>query len=89
MKEILLKREYTQREIEEKEDKKDTISELLEISFNDSIKILEIHEEHSRKLDEDFNIFMQKISEIEDLKSVLSEIEKLLEEDKVQLKKEM
>ena len=32
---------------------------------------------------------MQKISEIEDLKSVLSEIEKLLEEDKVQLKKEM
>ncbi|WP_336161677.1 P-loop NTPase fold protein [Fusobacterium polymorphum] len=89
MKEILLKREYTQREIEEKEDKKDTISELLEISFNDSIKILEIHVEHSRKLDEDFNIFMQKISEIEDLKSVLSEIEKLLEEDKVQLKKEM
>ena len=89
MKEILLKREYTQREIEEKEDKKNTISELLEIGLNDSIKIQEIYEEYSRKLDEDFNIFIEKISKIEDLKSNLPEISKLLEEDKVQLKKEM
>ena len=89
MKEILLKREYTQREIEEKEDKKNTISELLEIGLNDSIKIQEIYEECSRKLDEDFNIFIEKISKIEDLKSNLPEISKLLEEDKVQLKKEM
>ena len=88
-KEILLKREYTQREIEEKEDKKNTISELLEIGLNDSIKIQEIYEEYSRKLDEDFNIFIEKISKIEDLKSNLPEISKLLEEDKVQLKKEM
>ena len=89
MKEILLKREYTQREIEEKEDKKNTISELLEIGLNDSIKIQEIYEEYSRKLDEDFNIFIEKISKIEDLQSNLPEISKLLEEDKVQLKKEM
>ena len=89
MKEILLKREYTQREIEEKDDKKDTISELLEIGLNDSIKIQEIYEECSRKLDKDFNIFIEKISKIEDLKSNLPEISKLLEEDKVQLKKEM
>ena len=89
MREILLKREYTQREIEEKEDKKNTISELLEIGLNDSIKIQEIYEEYSRKLDEDFNIFIEKISKIEDLKSNLPEISKLLEEDKVQLKKEM
>ena len=88
MKEILLRREYIQREIEEKDDKKDTIPELLEISLNSSIKIQEIYEERSRELDEDFNIFIKKISEIEDLKSDLPEISKLLEKDKLQLKKE-
>ena len=88
MKEILLRKEYTQREIEEKDDKKDTIPELLEISLNSSIKIQEIYEERSRELDEDFNIFIKKISEIEDLKSDLPEISKLLEKDKLQLKKE-
>ena len=85
IKEILLKREYTQREIEEKEDK---ISGLLEAISNNSIKIQEIYEGCSRKLDEDFNIFIEKISKIEDLKSNLPEISKLLEKDKVQLKKE-
>ena len=89
MKEILLRREYTQREIEEKDDKKDIISELVEINLNNSIKIQEIHEERSRELDEDFNIFIKKISEIEDFKSDLPEISKLLEKDKVELKKEM
>ena len=89
MKEILLRREYTQREIEEKDDKKDIISELVEINLNSSIKIQEIHEERSRELDEDFNIFIKKISEIEDFKSDLPEISKLLEKDKVELKKEM
>lgn len=89
MKEILLKREYTQREIEEKEDKKDKISGLLEAFSNNSIEIQKISEEYFRKLDKNNNIFIEKISKIEDLKSNLPEISKLLEEDKVQLKKEI
>ena len=89
IKEILLKREYTQREIEEREEKKNTMSKLLEAFSNNSIEIQEISEEYFRKLDKDNNIFIQKISEIEDLKSNLPEISKLLEEDKLQLKKEM
>lgn len=86
MKEILLKREYTQREIEENEDK---ISGLLEAFSNNSIEIQKISEEYFRKLDKNNNIFIEKISKIEDLKSNLPEISKLLEEDKVQLKKEI
>ena len=89
MKEILLKREYTQREIEENEDKKDKISGLLEAFSNNSIEIQKISEEYFRKLDKNNNIFIEKISKIEDLKSNLPEISKLLEEDKVQLKKEI
>ena len=89
IKEILLKREYTQREIEEREEKKNTMSKLLEAFSNNSIEIQEISEEYFRKLDKDNNIFIEKISKIEDLKSNLPEISKLLEEDKLQLKKEM
>ena len=89
MKEILLRREYTQREIEEREEKKNSMSKLLEAFSNNSIEIQEISEEYFRKLDKDNNIFIEKISKIEDLKSNLPEISKLLEEDKLQLKKEM
>ena len=89
MKEILLKREYTQREIEEKESKKNTINDLLNINSDSFEKIEKARDEYFKKLEENNSIFILKILEIEDLKPILSEISKLLEEDKVQLKKEM
>ena len=88
MKKILLEREYTRREIEEKESKKNTINDLLNINFDSFEKIEKARDEYFEKLEENNSIFILKISEIEDLKPILSEISKLLEEDKVQLKKE-
>ena len=88
MKKILLEREYTRREIEEKESKKNTINDLLNINSDSFEKIEKARDEYFKKLEENNNIFILKILEIEDLKPILSEISKLLEEDKVQLKKE-
>lgn len=88
MKKILLEREYTRREIEEKESKKNTINDLLNINSDSFEKIEKARDEYFKKLEENNSIFILKILEIEDLKPILSEISKLLEEDKVQLKKE-
>jgi len=88
MKKILLEREYTRREIEEKESKKNTRNDLLNINSDSFEKIEKARDEYFKKLEENNSIFILKILEIEDLKPILSEISKLLEEDKVQLKKE-
>ena len=86
---MLLKREYSYPELEGQE-----ITTFNDIMQYDIDKIeyeqnKEAASEYSKKLNEDKNVFIQKISEIDDFKTNLPEIKKLLDEDNRLLKNQM
>ena len=89
IKNMLLKREYSYPELEGQE-----ITTFNDIMQYDIDKIeyeqnKEAASEYSKKLNEDKNVFIQKISEIDDFKTNLPEIKKLLDEDNRLLKNQM
>ena len=89
IKNMLLKREYSYPELEGQEIT--TFNDIMEYDI-DKIEYeqnKEASSEYSKKLNEDKNVFIQKISEIDDFKTNLPEIKKLLDEDNRLLKNQM
>lgn len=89
IKNMLLKREYSYPELEGQEIT--TFNDIMEYDI-DKIEYEQNKEaasEYSKKLNEDKNVFIQKISEIDDFKTNLPEIKKLLDEDNRLLKNQM
>ena len=89
IKNMLLKREYSYPELEGQEIT--TFNDIMEYDI-DKIEYEQNKEaasEYSKKLNEDKNVFIQKISKIDDFKTNLPEIKKLLDEDNRLLKNQM